>query len=146
MKTSDQGLDFIRQFEKFEPKAYPDPGTGGSPWTIGYGHTRGVKPGDVCDEPQAEYWLREDVESAERVIQDYVRVPLTQGQFDALVSFVFNVGVHNFNTSTLLRKINSGDMEGASNEFVRWDHAGGKEMPGLKRRREGEAAIFRSDV
>ena len=146
MQISDQGLDFIRQFEKFEPTAYPDPGTGGSPWTIGYGHTQGVRPGDVCDEQQAEYWLHKDVESAERAVQDYVTVPLTQGQFDALVSFVFNVGVHNFNTSTLLRKINAGDMEGAANEFLRWNKSGGKVLRGLTARRSAEAAIFRSNV
>lgn len=146
MQISEQGLAFIRQFEKFEPKAYPDPGTGGSPWTIGYGHTRGVRPGMTCTPEEAEQWLLEDTGDAVRAIQDYVRVPLTQGQFDALVSFVFNVGVNHFNTSTLLRKINAGDMEGAANEFIRWNRAGGHEMAGLTRRREGEAAIFRSDV
>ena len=144
MRPSEDGLDLIKRYEGYSDRAYPDPGTGSSPWTIGYGHTRGVRPGMTCTKEQADAWVCEDVESAERAVQDYVRVPLTQGQFDALVSFIYNVGVHNFNTSTLLRKLNAVDYEGAANEFPRWDHAGGRVLAGLTRRREAERRMFLS--
>lgn len=142
MQISQAGLDFIKQFESFEHNAYPDPGTGASPWTIGYGHTRGVRPGMTCTREEAEQWLAEDVESAARAVKDYVQVELSQGQFDALVSFIYNVGVHNFNTSTLLRKLNNGDYEGAANEFPRWNRAAGKVLAGLTRRRDAERQRF----
>lgn len=142
MEISEDGLDLIKRYEGYSDKAYPDPGTGASPWTIGYGHTRGVRPGMTCTREQAAVWLLEDVESASRAVQDYVAVPLTQGQFDALVSFIYNVGVHNFNTSTLLKKINAGDFEGAANEFTRWNRASGQVLAGLTRRREAEKRMF----
>lgn len=142
MQIDDELLDFVQRYEGYSDKAYPDPGTGSSPWTIGYGHTRGVRPGDTCTREQARRWLEEDLEDASRAVQDYVRVPLTQPQFDALVSFVYNVGVHNFNTSTLLKRINEGDMDAAANEFLKWDHAGGKVMAGLTRRRQAEREMF----
>lgn len=122
--------------------AYPDPGTGGEPFTLGYGHTGGVKPGDTCTEAQAMEWLAEDVREAERAIERLVTVPLTQDQFDALVSFVFNLGAGNFGGSTLLKRINAGDFEGASREFPRWNRAAGRVMAGLTKRRHAEAAMF----
>ncbi len=146
MQISDEGLNLIKRWESFEDKAYPDPATGSSPWTIGYGHTRGVRPGMTCTIEQADEWLREDVAEATRAVQDYVRVPLTQGQFDALVSFVYNVGVHNFNTSTLLKKINSQDLDGAANEFPRWNQGAGHVMLGLVRRREAERKLFTGEA
>lgn len=146
MTPSEDCIDLIKRYEGYSDKAYPDPGTGGSPWTIGYGHTRGVRPGDTCTKEQAEAWVHEDVADAVRAVQDYVRVPLSQGQFDALVSFVYNVGVHNFNTSTLLKKVNMGDFEGAAEEFPRWNRAGGHVLAGLTNRRENEAALFRSEA
>jgi lysozyme len=142
MTPSENCIDLIKRFEGYSDKAYPDPGTGASPWTIGYGHTRGVEPGMTCTMEQATRWVYDDVEDAARAVQDYVRVPLTQSQFDALVSFVYNVGVHNFNTSTLLKKINMGDMDGAAAEFLRWNRAGGKVMNGLTRRRQAESDLF----
>lgn len=93
MQTSDRGLEFIKHHEGLETKAYPDPGSAdGHPWTIGVGHTKGVKKGDTCTVAQAMEWLREDVRTAEAAVLRLVKVPLTQAQFDALVSFVFNVG------------------------------------------------------
>lgn len=142
MVVSQRGLELIKEFEEYRTEAYPDPGTGGAPWTIGYGHTGNVKPGDVCDELQANYWLEQDVGVAEEAIKRHVTVPLTQSQFDALASFIYNVGVKNFASSTLLRKLNAGDCLGAANEFSRWNHAGGKILRGLSIRRGKEANLF----
>lgn len=134
----------LREFEGLRLQAYPDPGSGGDPWTIGYGHTKGVKRGDTCTKEQAEAWLLEDAAEAEEAITRMVTVPLTQEQRDALVSFVFNLGAGNLKQSTLLRKLNAGDYTGAANEFKRWVNAAGKPMPGLIRRRAAEAALFTS--
>lgn len=142
MQPSENLFNMVKEFEGFRANAYPDPGTGGEPWTIGYGHTGGVRRGDVCDEAQADYWLRQDVKTAVSAVQDYVAVPVNQNQFDALVDFVYNVGSGNFAKSTLLKKLNAGDYEGAANEFPRWNKAGGKVMAGLTRRREAEKALF----
>lgn len=142
MKTSDAGLEFIKEHEGIELKAYPDPGTGGEPWTIGVGHTGGVSPGDTCTVEQAMEWLREDVAEAEQAIRQNVHVALNQDQFDALVSFIFNVGGGAFKNSTLLRKLNLGDYEGAENEFQRWNKAGGRVLAGLTKRRLAEEALF----
>ena len=146
MTPSDNAFDMIKKFEGYSATAYPDPGTGGEPFTLGYGHTdRGkVKLGDVCDEPQADYWLRQDVQTAVDGVNRLVTVPLTQNQFDALVDFSYNVGLGNLERSTLLKKLNSGDYEGAANEFPRWNKANGKVMNGLTRRREAEKALFLS--
>ena len=142
MQTSERGLEFIAEHEGLELHAYPDPGSGGDPYTIGYGHTRGVKPGDTCTKEQALEWLREDVDEAERAIDRLVTVSLTQDQFDALVSFVFNLGAGNFGSSTLLKRINMGDFAGAADEFPRWNRAAGRVMAGLTKRRHAEAALF----
>src|SRR3990167_667104 len=142
MKTSDRGLEFIRVFEGMKLIAYPDPGTGAEPWTIGVGHTKGVRRGDVCTEAEAMAWLREDCAEAETCVESFVESELTQNQFDALVSFVFNCGCGNFKASTLLRLINAGNVEGAAGQFKRWNKANGKVMAGLTRRRQAEADLF----
>lgn len=139
---SERGLAIIREFEGFSSEAYPDPASGGDPWTIGYGHTKDVQPGDTCTLAQAEQWLREDAAEAEDAVDRYVTVDLTQGQRDALVSFVFNLGSDNFRQSTLRRKLNAGDAAGAAQEFKRWNKGAGKVMAGLVRRRGAEAALF----
>lgn len=133
------GLKFIKQFEGLRLQAYKCPA---DRWTIGYGHTADVSANDVITEAQANSLLCQDVAESERAVNQYVHVPLTQSQFDALVSFVFNLGVGNFRTSTLLKKLNAGDDDGAAQEFGRWIHAGGKALPGLVRRREAERALF----
>jgi len=129
MNTSDTGLKFIAEHEGMRLKAYPDPGTGGEPWTIGVGHTGGVSPGDTCTEAQAMEWLREDVAEAEAAINELVTADITQPQYDALASFIFNCGRGNFAKSTLLKKVNADDVDGAAAEFSKWDMAAGKHSP-----------------
>lgn len=143
MKISDEGLEkLIKHFEGVSLKAYPDPGSGGGPWTIGYGHTRGVKPEDICTELEACQFLLSDVQSFERAVEKMVNVPLTQFQFDALVSFAFNVGSANLKNSTLLKKLNQGDYVEASKEFDKWKFASGKALKGLLLRRNAESEWF----
>lgn len=142
MKTSPKGIALIKSAEGLRLKAYPDPGTGGLPWTIGYGSTSGVTRNMVITETQAEQMLAEDLVRFERIVERLVRVPVTQTQFDALVSFTYNVGEGNFTKSTLLRKLNAGDTAGAAEQFSRWVHAGGKVLPGLVKRRAAERAMF----
>jgi lysozyme len=142
MRASDAGLKFIAEREGVRLAAYPDPGTGGAPWTIGVGHTRGVKQGDTCCCDQAMAWLVVDATEAEDAVNRLVKVPLTQHQFDALVDFVFNEGAGNFAGSTLLRLLNAGDYDGADRQFCRWNIAAGHVMGGLTRRRALEAAKF----
>ena len=148
MRTSDKGLLEIVQHEGVKLSAYPDPASGGAPWTIGVGHTRGVLPGTTCTYDQAMAWLRQDVVWAENAINRLVHVPLDQNQFDALVDFVFNVGEGQFEHSTLLRLLNNGDYEGADEQFQYWVYASGRVMPGLVARRHDEAITFaeKSDV
>lgn len=142
MKISDAGIALIKSHEGLRLKAYPDPGTGGEPWTIGYGHTGGVEPGDEIDQNRADEYLRCDVMTVEDCVEHFVNVSLTQGQFDALCSFVFNVGCKAFSNSTLCRLLNEGNYEGARQQFSRWTKAGGRDLPGLVRRRKEEAELF----
>lgn len=144
LTTSDSGLALIKEFEGLETVAYPDPGNRitGEPWTIGYGHTRGVRKGDTCTEEQATQWLREDLQAAEGAVRHLVDVALTQGQFDALASFVFNCGAAAFGNSTLLRLLNKWDYAGAADQFKRWNRGADGVLPGLVRRREAERALF----
>lgn len=145
MQYSQGGLKLTEQFEGCKLASYPDPATGGDPWTIGYGHTGAdVTPGMTCTQNQAEAWLMQDIQNAVGHVNFVVRRPLTQGEFDALVDFCFNCGGRNLDTSTLLRLVNAGDFANAANEFEKWDHAGGKVMAGLLRRRVAEAAEFKS--
>ena len=134
--------DIIKAHEGLRLKAYPDPASGGKPWTIGYGHTRDVRPGDICTEAQAEAWLDQDMAEAYAFIDNAVTVPLSEKQRDALCSFVFNVGVGAFQKSTLLRLLNAGDYLGAAAQLPRWTKAAGKSMPALVRRRGEERAWF----
>lgn len=140
MKISERGLEFIKQHEGCKLEAYQD---SVGIWTIGYGHIVGVKQDDTCTQEQAEAWLMEDVASiSEKCINWMVKVPLTQPEFDALCSFTFNLGCSALRNSTLLKKLNQSDYDGASLEFHKWDHAGGKQIAGLTKRRADEAALF----
>ncbi|ERK18600.1 Mur1 [Pantoea sp. AS-PWVM4] len=139
MKTSNAGMELIKRSEGLELKAYRD---SVGVLTIGYGHTFGVKPDDVVTPLQAEKFLRDDLSVAELTVNTSVKVKITQGQFDAMVSFVFNLGAGNFVKSTLLRKLNAGDYKGAAAEFGKWTFAGKKELPGLVRRRAAEKGMF----
>lgn len=140
MSLSQAGLDMIKGFEGLRLTAYQD---SAGVWTIGYGHTGpDVRPGMTITQARAEQLLRQDVARFEQAVRDAVRVPLTQNQFDALVSFSFNVGAGAFRGSTLLSKLNAGDYAGAQAEFGRWVHAGGQRLEGLVRRRTAEAELF----
>lgn len=142
MEISDAGLELVKEFEGCRLEAYPDPGSGAEPWTIGYGHTGDVHPGDACNQQQADEWLLQDLTYSEAAVNYLVKVPLTQGQFDALVSFVFNCGQMAFGNSTMLRMINAGDMDDASEQFARWNKGPNGPMAGLTRRRAAEQALF----
>jgi lysozyme len=140
MKTSDNGIDFLKEVESVKLKAYLD--TGGV-WTNGVGHTGpDVHEGQVVDEAQVNAWLKEDVLEAEDAVNRGVKVSLSQNQFDALVSFTFNVGVSAFLNSTLLRKLNASDYEGAKNELSRWVRDNGKIVKGLVNRRLKEQKLY----
>ena len=141
MQISKAGLDLIKQFEGLYLQAYRCPA--GVP-TIGYGHTAGVAMGQTITQQQADDYLRRDVRQFERAVERQVSVPLTQGQFDALVSFAFNLGEGALAQSTLLRLLNAGDYAGAAAQFDRWNKAGGRVLPGLVRRRAAERALFES--
>lgn len=149
MQTSDNGLNLIKKSEGFRGNAYPDPATGGKPYTVGHGTTvypsgMPVKLGDKVTQEQADAYLRNDVKKFEAAVSNAVKVKLTQGQFDALVSFTYNVGPANMASSTLIKKLNAGDVNGAADEFPRWNKAAGKVMAGLTARRAAERALFLS--
>ena len=149
MITSEKGIRLIKQFEGCSLTAYPDPGTGGDPWSIGYGWThpvdgKPVKGGMTIDQATADRLLKTGLVGYENDVLKVARVKLTQSQFDALVSFAYNVGSRALSTSTLLKKLNANDIKGAADEFLRWNKAGGKVLNGLTRRREAERALFLS--
>ena len=153
VKVGSRGVAIIKQFEGCHRVredgmicAYPDPGTGGQPWTIGWGATlidgRGVRPTDVITQAKADHLLGVDIaRHAKDVVDAIGTAPTSQLQFDALASFHFNTGA--LRSSTLLRKHLSGDFVGAADEFGRWIFAGGRALRGLKRRRVAEAALYR---
>lgn len=145
MTTREQGVAAIKAHEGLRLQAYPDPASGGEPWTIGYGHTGGVKPGDVITLEQAEQFLADDIATAQMGIRALVSVPLNSGQLWALTSFVFNLGAGALKKSTLLTKLNAGDYKGAADEFGKWINAAGKPMAGLVTRRTAERAMFLRD-
>ena len=140
---TDDGLALIKRFEGFQPEIYVCPA--GWP-TIGYGHVvREDELGrfaDGIDEATAEALLRRDVETAERAVLRLIRVPLEDGQFNALVSFAFNLGAGALQRSTLQRKVNREEHAAVPAEFRRWVWAGGRKLKGLMRRREAEAIRY----
>lgn len=144
---SDTGIALIKRFEGLRLEAYQDEG---GVWTIGYGHTKGVKRGHTITEEQAEAFLREDLASVRKAIKLYVKVPLSQRQYDALASWTFNLGVGNLRSSTLLKVINRRDYEGVPEQIVRWNKVKVdgkfKVSRGLVRRRTAEAAMFAMDA
>lgn len=149
LTTSDGGIALIKRFEGLELRAYPDPGTGGKPWTIGIGTTiypsgQAVKAGDVITEAQAEEYLRHDLARFEAAVNRLTGGVVTQGQFDALVSFAYNVGEAALKESTLLRLHGEGNYDAAAGQFARWNKAAGKVLTGLTRRRAAEAQTYRA--
>lgn len=178
MKTSREGLALIKQFESCELEAYPDPGSDlgkectrrrlpmreyrrvpnwqtldAEPWTIAWGHTgKDVLPGMTVTQRTADELLEEDLVSFERAVESLVKVPITQGMFDSLVSFAYNCGpdidsddkAEGLGDSTLLKKVNAGDFSGAATEFLKWIRSGGVVMLGLCKRRAAERDLFMS--
>jgi len=171
LKYSEQGFSLTQDSETLYLFSYPDPGSplgkelqrrglwqatlrgqpiaasllalNGAPWTGGWGHTGPeMHYGMKFSREQAVAWLHQDVASAEATVKRLVRVELTQEEYDALVDLVFNIGSGNFNTSTLLGKLNAGDTEGAIAEFARWNKGGGVVLSGLVKRREAERVLF----
>jgi lysozyme len=151
MTPSQACFSLIQEFEgcaKKQPDgtyaAYPDPGTGGDPWTIGWGSTGAdIAKGLVWTQAQCDARFDADVTSfAARVSSTIGTSATTQSQFDAMVSFAYNVGIGNLQSSTLLKKHKAGDFAGAQAEFAKWNKAAGKVLPGLTRRRAAEAALY----
>lgn len=139
MTYSQSGIDLTKHFEGYELTAYRD---GGGVLTIGYGHTRHVKAGDVITQDQADKFLMADVADAVDAVNDYVTVGLTQNQFNGLVDFTFNCGIGAFKGSTLLKLLNAGNMDAACDQLSRWNQDNGVVVAGLKRRREAEQVLF----
>jgi len=139
MRTGQHGIDLIKKYESCKLTAYKCPS---GVWTIGYGHTQGVKQGDKITQEQADKFLADDLESFEYYVRAVVFKELNQNQFDALVSFVFNVGSGNFKKSTLLKLLNEGKFTHAALEFAKWNKADGKVLNGLTKRRESERLLF----
>lgn len=136
------GLDLIKSFEGLKLRAYLCPA---KVWTIGFGSTGPhVTPGKVITEAQADELLKDDLDRFEKAVTRLVTVPLTQNQYDALVSFAFNVGISALERSTLLKRVNAKLFDQAAAEFSKWNRGGGKILAGLTRRRAAEAALFKS--
>ena len=148
MRLSDKGAEFIGSFEGFSATLYNDPA---GHCTIGYGHLVHLGNCDGTEPPEfkkgitkrrAAQLLREDARAVQKTIEEAVGVELSQAQFDALVSFCFNVGSGNFRASTLLKKLNAGNARAVPSELNRWVFAGGKKLEGLVRRRRAEGRLF----
>jgi len=149
MQTGKAGLELIKSFEGLGLKAYLCPS---GVLTIGYGHTGKVRGNKITLQTtitpeEAETLLKEDLTRFEKAVDSLVKVPLNSNQFDALVSFVFNIGINAFSGSTLLKLLNSGDYKGASQQFKRWIYGNGKKvLEGLKKRRTAEEKLFNTPV
>jgi lysozyme len=136
------GLDLIQEFEGCRLRAYPDPGTNGAPWTIGYGHTGPeVHPGMVITDKQAEDYLMDDLRRFEDGVAR-IAPKCTDNQYAALVSFAYNLGLSSLAGSTLLKYHNAGQYDKANGEFCKWDHMNGRVSSGLERRRGAEAMLY----
>ena len=139
MKISPEGLALIKKFEGCELEAYQ---CSAGVWTIGYGHTKGVKEGMTITKDQAEQMLLEELVEYEVAVEEAVDNQLDQCMFDALVSWTYNLGPTNLNNSTMLKVLNAGEYDEVPAQIKRWNKAGGKVLQGLIRRREAEALLF----
>lgn len=139
MITSEEGKSLLKKFEGCELEAYQ---CSANVWTIGYGHTAGVNEGDSIDQEAADALLKTDLEEFEGYVNDAVKVPLTQNQFDALVCWTYNLGVGNLNSSTMLKVLNDGDYDKVPGEMARWNKANGEVLAGLERRRKAEGLLW----
>jgi len=140
MKISQNGIDLIKKFEGCELKSYKCPA---GVWTIGYGHTHDVHEGMEITEKEAEKMLIDDLSGEYEYYVNNYSLNINQNRFDALVSFVYNLGPRNFSKSTLLKKIikNPDDLSIVS-EFMKWTKAGGKVLEGLRKRRLAESELY----
>lgn len=144
MHISPNGIDLIRNFESIRLKAYDD---GVGVWTIGYGTTKypngiRVKKGDTCTLNQAQNYMQNDLRKFEQTVNDSVKVPTSQNQFDALVSLAYNIGPTAFEESTLVKRLNEKNYKAAADQFGLWVNARGKRLQGLVNRRAIEKALF----
>lgn len=135
------GVEHVAKSEGLRLVAYPDPGTKAAPWTICYGHTKGVYRGMRATREQCERWLAEDLRVSEKAVQAVLRAPVRQGQYDALVSFDFNAGSGNLKSSTLLKLTNEGKWAASCAQYPRWVYANKIKLEGLAVRRYEEQAI-----
>tara|TARA_Y100000356_G_scaffold134487_1_gene143960 strand:- start:370 stop:807 length:438 start_codon:yes stop_codon:yes gene_type:complete len=140
---SDKGIGIIKQFEGCQLIAYQD---AVGVWTIGYGHTKNVSEGDIISSAQAEALLLKELKEYEDYVNKLVTVPLHDYQFDALVSWTYNLGPTNLANSTMLRKLNEGKYNEVPDEMRRWNRAGGKVLEGLVIRRDYEAKLFAGEM
>ena len=147
MKTSQAGIDLIHSFEQLRLKAYPDPGSkDGKPWTNGWGSTGSdIGPGTVWTKEKADQRFASDLSKFEQAVSLLVKVPLTQYQFDALVSFTYNLGIGSLKSSTLLKMLNEGYYSNAGLQLLRRTKNDGVEMDGLVRRRKAELKMFKGE-
>lgn len=140
MIINDAGLNIVKEYEKCRLEAFlPTPN---DVPTLGWGHTQGVKLGDSCTQEKADDWLRSDIHRAETCVEQSVLVPLTENEFSALVSLVYNIGVGAFRDSTLLRRLNDERMDDAAEQFLVWNKQKGRVLNGLVRRRQEEKDLF----
>lgn len=144
MKTGSEGIELMHHFESCELEAYPDPATGGAPWTIGWGETGPhVKEGMTITQQEAdEMFERRLAKEFEPGVESSIRSGATQNQFDALVALAYNIGLGNLKSSTLLRMHNDREFVDAEKQFIRWNKAAGKTMKGLSRRRTAESCVY----
>lgn len=148
MQLSKNGLNLIEHYEGLRLFAYQD---SIGLWTIGYGTTvyptgTRVAKGDACTVDQANSYIQHDLQKFEKGVNDLIHVPLNQNQFDALVSFSYNLGLSNLASSTLIKLVNQKQFDAAANEFQKWNRAGGKIISGLTIRRQAEANLFKTKV
>lgn len=151
MRVNTAGINLIKLSEGFVGKAYPDPGTGGEPWTIGFGHTAlagppSVKRGDSMTKARAEAVLAVDVGKFAQGVARYIKKPINDNQFSALVSFAYNVGLGNFAKSSVLTAVNGGAFSQVPSRLQLWVKAAGRTLPGLVKRRAAEGALFTQAV
>lgn len=147
MKTSQAGIDLIHSFESLRLKAYPDPGSkDGKPYTVGWGSAGSdIGPGTVWTKEKADQRFASDLSKFEQAVSLLVKVTLTQYQFDALVSFTYNLGIGSLKSSTLLKMLNEGYYSNAGLQLLRWTKNDGVEMDGLVRRRKAELKMFKGE-
>lgn len=143
MNINQAGLDLIKSCEGCKLEAYPDPGSAGEPYTIGFGHTgQDVHRGLTIDEDQALVLLQQDLEKFEQGVSSLVTVDINENQFSAIVCLTYNIGLENLKKSLLLHCINTLHRDDAANEFLKWNKAAGKVLPGLTVRRQKERQLF----